>query len=148
MKRLLFPLIAIPVLFSCNARDKSNDIPENNIDAARLFIRSALDGRFSEARNYMLADSQNVNYMDVVERSYQKMDQPTKDSYRSASIRIQGVNAINDSVTIVIYSNSFKNNPDTLRVVRINEKWLVDFKYLYQHGMDTANRPVIKDSIP
>ncbi len=149
MKRsFLFPLVIIPFLFSCGVREKTNETPENNIDAARLFIRSALNGNFNDARTYMLADSVNINYMDVVERAYQTMDQPVKDGYRSSSILIHGVNPINDSVTIVIYSNSFKNDQDTLKIVRVDQKWLVDLKYLYQHNMDTINKVVTKDSIP
>jgi len=46
---------------------------------------------------------------------------------------------VNDSTSIVIYSNSFKNNPDTLKVIKTGGKWLVDFKYLYLHDADTIN---------
>ena len=114
---------------------------ENNIDAARNFIRAALDGRFTEARNYMLADSVNTNYMDVAERSYQKAEQATKDGYRTASINIVEVmEKIKDTVTIVIYSNSFKNDHDTLKVLKKDGQWLVDFKYLYEHEADTLQQ--------
>ena len=115
---------------------------ENNIDAARNFIRAALDGRFNEARTYMLADSVNINYIDVAERSYQRADQTIKDGYRSSSINIISVKeSIKDSVTVIIYSNSFKNNPDTLKVLKTGGQWLVDFKYLYEHGSDTFSNP-------
>ena len=128
------------LMSSCKSKDKQSDNKsENNIDAARNFIRAALDGKFTEARTYMLADSVNINYMDVAERSYQKADQVLKDGYRTSSIRIfSPVTALNDSTTIIIYSNSFKNDPDTLKVLKTNGEWLVDFKYLYEHDADTS----------
>lgn len=133
-------MLAITViLFSCKSKDKTVAKSENKVDAARNFIRAALDGKFSEAATYMLQDSVNLNWLDVAERSYQKADQAVKDGYRAASIRFPGdMRDIDDSTSIIIFSNSFKNDPDTLRLVRVNNNWLVDLKYLYQHDADTA----------
>jgi len=138
------------LISSCKSKDKQPDTKsENNIDAARNFILAALDGKFTEARTFMLADSVNINYMDVAERSYQRADQTIKDGYRSSSINIVSVKEpIKDSVTAVIYSNSFKNDPDTLKVLKTNGQWLVDFKYLYEHGTDTLqHKTVVNDTI-
>ena len=144
-----FPLLLLLCVyfFSCKNKDQQSvKKSENNIDAARNFIRAALDGRFNEARNYMLADSINTNYMDVAERSYQKAEQATKDGYRAASINIVEVmEPVKDTVTIVIYSNSFKNDHDTLKVLKMNGQWLVDFKYLYEHEADTLQRKLISN---
>jgi len=144
---LLFFLVIL--CYSCRNKDNGASKSENNIDAARNFIRAALDGKFNEARDYLLPDSVNMNYMDVVERAYKNIDQSTKDGYRGSSIRIHGVNPVNDSVTIIIYSNSFKNDPDTLKLLRINSRWLVDLKYLYTHDLDTTlMKPAVSDSLP
>jgi hypothetical protein len=146
------PLLVFIILLSfaaCKSNDKAVAKSENKVDAARNFIRAALDGKFAEAATYMLQDSVNLNWLDVAERSYQRADQTVKDGYRAASIRFPGdmVN-INDSTSIIIFSNSFKNDPDTLRLVRMNNNWLVDLKYLYQHDMDTINnKPAITDSL-
>jgi Domain of unknown function (DUF4878) len=143
--RFIIPIgIVMFLLFfavACKNSDKqSPGKSENSIDAARNFIRAALDGKFTEARSFLLPDSVNVNYMDVAERSYTRTDQNTKDGYRSSSINIINVNdLIKDSVTVVIYSNSFKNDPDTLKVIKANGQWLIDLKYLYQHDMDTLS---------
>jgi hypothetical protein len=154
MKRYPFIPIAIGILFlffllpACNSDKKPTGQSENDIDAARNFIRAALDGKFDEARTYLLTDSVNINWMDVAERSYQKTDDDTKRGYRSSSINIHQVNPVNDSTTVVIYSNSFKNDHDTLKIIKEKGQWLVDLKYLYEHDMDTLfNKPVIKDSI-
>lgn len=97
----------------------------------------------------MLTDSVNTNYMDVAERSYQHADKMIKDGYRTSSIRIYSpVTDVNDSTSIVIYSNSFKNDPDTLRVIRVKGQWLVDLKYLYEHDADTSvHKPIINDTL-
>lgn len=134
---ILFLLISF---VACKSKDNSaTPKSENSIDAARNFIRAALDGKFNQARTYMLADSVNTNYMDLAERSYQRADQSIKDGYRAASISvIRLVEAVKDSVTILVYANSFfKDNHDTLKILKANGQWLVDFKYLYTHDADT-----------
>ena len=150
MKR--YPFIFLFLLFllpACGPDKKTNGKSENDIDAARNFIRSALDGKFGEARTYLLPDSVNINWMDVAERSYQRTDDDTKRGYRSSSIHIHNVTyPVKDSVTVVIYSNSFKNDHDTLKIIKEKGQWLVDLKYLYDHDMDTLlNKPQSKDSI-
>jgi len=146
MKRYRF--IFLFLLFSfiaCKSKDQAQS--ENDLDAARNFIRWALDGKFNEARAYLLPDSVNVNWMDIAERNYLKADIHTKTGYRSSSINIHEVARPNDSNTIVIYSNSFMQNHDTLRVIKEKGKWLIDLKYLYQHSVDTIPAlPVIKDT--
>jgi len=141
MKRdLLSFLFLLCFLSSCNSNDQPASKAENDIDAAREFIRSALDGKFDQARTYLLPDSSNIHYIDVAERNYEKADALTKDGYRSSSIRIYSpVKKVNDSTTIIIYSNSFKNDRDTLRVMNVKGQWLVDLKYLYEHDIDTMN---------
>src|SRR5690349_21235127 len=131
MKKLLSILVLLFVI-ACGTKEKEV-VEENYLNAARNFIRAALDGKFEEARTYLLQDSTNTNYMDVFERSYQNFDKRTKDGYRASSIRINRVDTLYDTAMRVIYSNSFMNNPDSLKILRINGKWLVDLKYLYQH---------------
>jgi hypothetical protein len=134
---------------ACKEKDKKQGgRSENHLDAARNFIRAALDGKFNEARSFLLQDSINTNYMDVAERAYQRSDQTVKDGYRSASINILDVkNLVKDSVAVVIFSNSFKNDPDTLKLIKANGQWQVDLKYLYLHDQDTTHSEIINDKI-
>jgi hypothetical protein len=132
------------MLIACKDLKKTAVKSENNIDAARNFIRAALDGKYSDAMFYMLPDSVNINFLDVAERNYQRTSQENKDGYRSASINVISIKEpVKDSVSIIIYSNSFKNNADTLKVIKINGQWLVDFKYLYLHDPDTISQKMI-----
>lgn len=148
MKNNLFFLFLL-FFASCKSVDeKSAAKSSNSIDAARNFIRAALDGKYREAKEYLLKDSVNLNWMDVAERNYMKADRDTKDGYLSSSINMHTVTPVNDSTTIIIYSNSFKNDHDTLKVVKINGQWLVDLKYLFEHDADTTwRKPVINDTI-
>ena len=150
LSRLSVFLWIIPFAACRDADKKTSNASENNIDAARNFIRAALDGKFGDARNYMLADSVNTNYMDVAERSYQRADKQIKEGYRTSTIKIHEIREpLKDSVTIVIYSNSYRNDPDTLRVIKINGQWLVDLKYLYEHDTDTLlNKTSLNDTLP
>ena len=138
----LFAILTV-YLIACNNSGKTSKA-ENDIDAARDFIRAALDGKFDIARNYMLQDSSNMQYLDAVERNYVKMDPVTKSNYLSSSITIHLVDTVNNTTTIVVYSNSYKNDHDTLKVLQTNNSWLVDLKYLFTHGSDTSNNKLIK----
>lgn len=113
------------------------------MDAARDFIRASLDGKFDNAKKYLLQDSSNLQFLNAVERNYAKMDAGTRSGYRSASINIHLVDPVNDSTTIVVYSNSFKNDHDTLKVLKIDNNWLVDLKYLFTQGKDSIYKTVI-----
>ena len=80
--------------------------------------------------------------------SYAKNDQSVKDGYRSASINIHKVNKLNDSTTVIIYSNSYKNDHDTLKVLKVSNQWLVDLKYLFEHDADTLTvKPLTNDTL-
>jgi hypothetical protein len=123
----------------CADADNQQDDPasENDIDAARNFIQASLKGEYTRARTYMLNDSANQQFFDAYERNFTRLDGEEKRDYREASINIHDVNPVNDSTTIVIFSNSHKKDKDTLKVVKVNKEWLVDFKCLFQHSMDT-----------
>ncbi len=141
-KNHLFFLFLLFFAAGCTNNSNEEKKPENDIDAARDFIRAALDGKFDQAKTYMLQDSSNIQYLDAVERNYQKYDDSTKNGYSESSINIHRVDPLNDSTTIIIYSNSFKNDKDTLRVIKSNQQWVVDLKYIFEHDRDTFNNKI------
>lgn len=97
-----------------------------------MFIRNALDGKYSDARKLMLQDSLNLELLDAFEHNYEtRMNREDKRGYRESSINMHDVRQLNDSTTIVKYSNSYKNQQDSLKLVRISGDWLVDFKYSF-----------------
>ncbi len=109
------------------------------MDAARNFLDAALKGNYKQASNYMLQDSTNLGYLDATKRSYQRLTPDERDSLRDASLRFYDTRQVNDSTTITIFSNSYKNDKDTLRILRKNGQWLVDLKFLFDHDMDTMH---------
>lgn len=141
-KQLFSFLLFVSLFSSCKSKQSSTDGESDDINVANQFIRAALDGKYNEARKLMLTDSLNVNFLEVAERNYQRLDLDTKAGYRLASINIFKVQPLNDSTTIFIYSNSYRNNPDSLKIVRKNNNWLVDLKYLYLHDEDSIIKKI------
>ena len=129
MKKLLFGFLFLQFFYACNQEEKSSS--ESDLDAARNFIRSALDGDFSAARRLMITDSVNKARLDDTERTWQRMKKEDQINYQQSSITIHHVKQLADSSTVVVYSNSFKNKHDSVKVVRSGSKWLVDLKYTF-----------------
>ena len=140
------------IFCSCGSNEEEQQAitSENDIDAARNFIQSSLNGEYKKARNYMLKDSANMQYFDAYERNFTRLTGEERRDYRESTINIHNVNPVSDSVSVIIYSNSYKKDHDTLKVVKINDQWLVDFKYLFQHSADTleTNVSLNPDSLP
>jgi len=131
-------LLSLSFLFmllgACNNTDQQQKetASENDVDAARNFIRAALDGNWKDARKFMLQDSTNTQLLDTYESNYQtNMNREDKRGYREASITFYDTRQVNDSVSIISYSNSYKKQKDSLRVIRRSDAWMVDLKYSF-----------------
>ena len=136
MKKILYLSSFLFFFGGCNNGNKEETPKsENDLDAVRNFVQAALYGDYDKAEAYMLKDSLNLQQMDAIKRV--PLSSEEKRGLASASIVIHDVSHVNDSTTIVIYSNSFKNNRDTLKVVKQANEWLVDFNYLFNHDLDT-----------
>jgi len=114
-------------LIACHA-GKTFDKAEDAQDAGRQFIRASLDGDYEKARFYLLSDSVNLLLISKWQQGFDKMDPDTRQQYREANILPVNIHAINDSVTTYTYSNSFRKDTTTVKIVRINGEWLVDLK--------------------
>lgn len=150
MKKFL-PLSFLFLFISgCNSgEEQKTSAAENDVDAARNFIRAALDGDYTNGRKMLLKDSTNYQYYDEFEKSHSKMNEEEKMKYKNASINVHAVTPVNDSTTIIIFSNSYKNDHDTLKLLKLSGQWLVDLKYLFNHDMDTMQQLINKkDSLP
>jgi len=144
MKRTLVSVsFLLFCLYACNdAGKETNNTSENDLDAARNFLQASLKGDYEKAKAYMLQDSINLQRMDAIERM--RLSDAERKGLSEASINIHEViNKVKDSVTVCVYSNSFKKNWDTLRVINQNGKWLVDLNYLFAHDSDTLTNNMI-----
>lgn len=131
---LLFPAL---LFFACNNSGENavSTTPENDVDAARTFIRSALDGRWKDAKRLVVQDSANLEDLEVAEQNYtQRMSVTDQRGYREATIRIYDTRKVDDSTSIVTYANTYKNQKDSVKVLRVNGSWLVDLKYSFPNN--------------
>ncbi len=115
------------LLAACHA-GKTFDKAEDAQDAGRQFIRASLDGDYEKAKFYMLQDSVNQLLITKWQAGFDQLDRGTRQQYREASILPISINKLNDSLTTYTYSNSFRKDTTTVRIVRVNGDWLVDLK--------------------
>ncbi len=133
MKKIFYLLAAtVTLLFSCNSNDRQpvSKSSDNDIDAARNFIQAALMGDFEKAKTFMVKDSLSIGQLNAIERLNERLTPQEKEKYRTASIRIHQDRKVNDSTSVIQYSNSYRNKVDSLKVIKANGTWLVDFKFM------------------
>jgi Domain of unknown function (DUF4878) len=130
MKRVLivFGIFTI-TLAACNNSatvDKSDPL-----ESGRGFIEASLKGDYVKAQKYLLPDSTNLEYLEGLKTFNSKMNAEDRRGYSDANIIIDSSIAKSDSVDIIYYTNSYKNKPSKIKLVKKNNEWLVDFKYTF-----------------
>ena len=137
-KMIFFFAFLVLTLIACNndERGTASGTSDSDIDAARNFIQAALVGDFKKAKTFMVNDSLNHEDLNAIERLNEKMTKEEKEKYQEASIRIHQNRKLNDSTSMIYYSNSYRNETDSLKVIKTDGQWLVDFKYFF-HKMDS-----------
>jgi hypothetical protein len=134
MKKLL-PFILFSLLFACKGGNEDYRKPENALDAGREFIDNSLKGHFNTAKKYMLQDEENIYWLDKVSNDYNRMSEQDKAGFSNASININEVADVTDSVTVISYSNSYKKRAQKVKVINQDGNWLVDFKYTFSGNL-------------
>lgn len=125
-------------LTACNNDDRQSTSArsDSDIDAARNFIQAALVGDFERAKTFMVNDSLNHEDLNAIQRLNERLTKEEKEKYQEASIRIHQHRKVNDSTSIIYYSNSYKNKTDSLKVIKANGEWRVDFKFMFHKPDD------------
>ncbi|MES2850130.1 MAG: hypothetical protein V4685_13815 [Bacteroidota bacterium] len=125
-KKLFFIGIS-SILLSCNSGEKT---PATDIETAGAFMQDIWKMDFDKAEKLILKDETNNQVFSRFEQ-YMKAKPATElDKYRTAEFIINDTKPINDSVSIINYSGSFNKAEKTdLKLVRKNDRWLVDIKY-------------------
>lgn len=125
-------LFVLLIFFSISCKNSSSyEEPSTALDAGREFIDASLKGDFIKAYFYMLQDVENKQLLNKIETDYRGKDRDGREQYRQASINISGVTDITNKQTIINYSNTYDKISNKLKVVFVNNKWVVDFKYTF-----------------
>ncbi len=132
MRNRIFSLLTLLLLLtgSCSGPEGFKK-PEDALDAAREFVRAVLDGDYKRAELYVLPEEEDLRLFHRY-KDYMK-NQPEKErlGLKSSSILVNKVEPLNDSVSIINYSNSFSKKPMDIRAVKKDGEWWVDFSYTF-----------------
>ncbi|MDQ6902290.1 MAG: hypothetical protein M3139_04655 [Bacteroidota bacterium] len=124
------------VIFIMSSCSHSAEVSKRDpLESGRGFIESTLRGDYDEAEKYLLKDSTNMEYFNGLKDFNMKRSKDEKKGYKEANILIDSTQSLSDSVDIITYSNTFKNQPSKLKMVKKNNEWLVDFKYTFNGNM-------------
>lgn len=128
MKKLLFVAFICLAFASCQNSDKTR--PADALETGRVFIRASLDGDFKKAEELLYRDSVNQQFFDTYKTLYSRLSDEKRKSYKESEYNINKYLDVDDSTTIINYSNSYMNRPQEIKIVRKNGLWWVDFKYI------------------
>jgi hypothetical protein len=126
MKRIIITAFVSIILFSCSSKTER---PTTAMDTGRTFIRATLDGDLDKARTLLLNDTLNVRLFDRYRDYYKDLKPEDKAAYKKANYTINTYTDVNDSVTLINFSNDYLNKPMDIKVVRKEKVWSVDFAY-------------------
>lgn len=125
-------LILAAFTFTLTACNQSSNIDKSDpLESGRGFIEASLKGDYVQAKKYLLNDSTNNEYFEGFKDFNSKMSGEEREGLRESNIIIDSVHQVSDSINIITYSNTFKNQPSKLKMVKRNNEWLVDFKYTF-----------------
>lgn len=128
--KLLFGCFLLTVLIACGG-EATFKKAEDAQDAGREFIRASLDGNIPKANFYLHKDTVSQLVFDRWKAHYQRLSAEEKMNYQQANILPGEIKNINDSLVSYTYTNSYKKDTTTIRIVRINGEWLVDLTELH-----------------
>jgi hypothetical protein len=131
IKRSLF-LITFGIAFAMqfiacgNAEDAR---PTSAQETGQQFIASSLKGDFKKAESLLLNEPDNKALFQTYRRFYDRMSDQQRKGYQTASFEIESWQDLNDSISIIRYTNDFMHQPTELRLVRKNDLWWIDFRF-------------------
>ena len=126
----IYLLLCAISFFACTEPEGFH-APEDPLDAGREFVRAVLDGDYKKATLYLNNDPEDQELFSRYVK-YQKK-QPNKErlSLKSASIIINKAESLNDSTSIINFSNSYSMKPMNLKIIKSEKTWKVDFSYTF-----------------
>ena len=133
VKKIIYSFVFAAAILSCNNNAKKN--PVTDIEVATTFIRAVLDNDFNTAQKYLLQDEVNQQYFKSYQQQYQSNTQTDLQKYKAADILINTLQPLNDTTTVINFSNSYKKEiKKNIKLLRSNGLWLIDFKYTFSEN--------------
>lgn len=101
------------------------------LESGRGFIDASLKGDYVRADEYMLQDSVNEDYLNGLKDFSKNLTKIERENYREANIIIDSLIEVSDSVNVLYFANTYKKEQQKLKIIRKDNKWVVDFKYTF-----------------
>jgi hypothetical protein len=131
IKATLLPFIGLLVIVNACNSSSGEMKADNALDGGRYFIENCMQGNFSNAKNYFLANPQNQAIFDSISAHYFLLDKEGRQQLRQASIQINEIRSIDPTHTIFDYQNSLDNITQKMMIVSTPEGWKVDLEYSF-----------------
>jgi hypothetical protein len=132
MKKISVLLFALLYL-ACNPAGFRK--PEDGLDAGREFIRAVLDGDYKKAELYVMPEEEDLRLFKRYEEYMRKRPGSELIELKQASIIINKVEMVSDTIQIINYSNSHTSKPVDIKVVKKDGEWWVDFSYTFSGNL-------------
>jgi hypothetical protein len=133
MRSFFISLIAA-LFFSCNDPVGFKK-PEDGLDAGREFVRAVLDGDYKKGELYVIPDDDDLRLYKRYTDYMRKQPGSELIELKQASIIINKVEEVSDSIQIINYSNSYTQKPMDIKVVKKDGEWWVDFSYTFSGNL-------------
>lgn len=128
--KLMMVCSAAVTLGSCHEKSAT---PTSDIEVATTFIKDVLNNNFKDAKTLVLPEEMNNQYFELAKKDFENKSPEELAQYKKSVIIINELKNVNDSLTIVNYSTSYKKAVKSeVKVVRKNGQWLVDLKHTFQ----------------
>lgn len=133
MRRFIIFLLTA-LLFSCNDPVGFRK-PEDGLDAGREFVRAVLDGDYKKGELYVIPDEDDLRLYKRYTEYMRKRTGSELIELKQASIIINKVEEVSDTIQIINYSNSYTQKPMDIKVVKKDGEWWVDFSYTFSGNL-------------
>jgi hypothetical protein len=134
-KKFRLMCFAAILLFAACQEPEGFSNPEDPLDAGREFVRAVLDGDFEKASLYVCENEEDKEIFERYKQYMKKQPKNERLQLKSASIIVNSVEKLNDSTSIINFSNSHTMKPADLKVVKEQNKWKVDFSYTFSGNL-------------
>jgi hypothetical protein len=127
-------MLLLTILVSCNTTHQYPPAADA-LDAAREFIDASIKGDFEKANAYMLQDEKNKQLLNEEEEKYRAKTNAQQKQLSESSLQNISIEEVSATETIVKFKNSIDKTGRKVKVISVNNRWLVDFKYSFNPNL-------------